>query len=297
MRIVISGSNGYLGRHLTARWRGAGHDVVGLSRSGEGVFWDGKSVGDWCQELECADALVNLAGRSVNCRYNQKNREEILRSRVDSTKVLGAAIADLARPPRVWVNASTATIYRHAQDRPMDDETGEIGSGFSVDVALAWEKAFFGSGTPTRKVAMRTAMVMGPGSGGPFEAFDRLVRAGMGGRMGDGRQMVSWIHIEDFRRAVEFLIEGDCEGTVNVCAPGPLSNDEFMAEIRRARSKGIGLPSPKWMLEVGAFVLGTETELPLKSRWVLPSRLQSMGFEFLYPDWRSAVTQIVRGGQ
>jgi len=261
------------------------------------VEWDGKTLGDWTGEIDGADVLVNLAGRSVNCRYNEFNKGVIRSSRVDSTRVLGEAVQRAACPPSVWLNSSTATIYRHAEDRAMDDETGEIGRGFSVDVATAWEQEFFSSSTVgVRKVALRTAMVMGRGEGGPFSVFETLVRRGLGGRMGDGRQMVSWVHFEDFARAIEFLIESDVSGTVNVCAPGPLRNDAFMKEICSALGAKVALPSPRWLLEVGALVIGTETELPLKSRWVVPSRLLGLGFEFLYQTWPQGVRGIVGAG-
>ena len=283
MKLVLLGGNGFIGRQVSAVWRRAGHEVVVLERSG-----------DWGRELEGADLVLNLAGRSVNCRYNDHNKEEIRRSRVESTRLLGEAMNGCARPPRAWFNSSTATIYRHAQDRPMDDETGEIGSGFSVEVAKAWEAEFFKGECPSRRLALRTAMVMGPGDDGAFAAYSSLARRGLGGRMGDGRQMVSWIHIEDFARSVEFLLATEASGTINVSAPGPLSNEEFMREISRALGKKIALPTPKWLLEVGAFFLRTETELPLKSRWVVPSRLQSLSFEFRFPDWRAAVTDLLQ---
>ena len=295
MKIVLAGGNGYLGSYLTTLWREAGHSVVPLTRSGEGVRWDGETLGDWASELDGADVLFNLAGRSVNCRYNNRNKEEILSSRVRSTRVLGEAVAGATNPPRVWLNASTATIYRDSRDRPMDDEIGEIGSGFSVDVAMTWEDEFFFCSTPsTRKVALRTAMVMGQGRGGPFEVFDSLARRGFGGMMGDGGQMVSWIHIEDFARAVEFLLSSDLCGTVNVSAPGPLQNRAFMQEIVKARGVKIALPSPALLLEVGAVILRTETELPLKSRWVVPSRLLLEGFKFRFQTWPQAVRDLTR---
>lgn len=298
MRVVLSGGNGYLGRGLAERWVKAGHDLVVLSRSPVGrpwreVAWDGETLGDWAGEIDGANVLVNLAGRSVNCRYNDFNKGVIRSSRVDSTRVLGEAVALCSHPPCVWLNSSTATIYRHAEDRAMDDETGEIGHGFSVDVATAWEQEFFSANTPgTRKVALRTAMVMGRGAGGPFSVYETLVRRGLGGRMGDGRQMVSWVHFEDFARAIEFLIGSEDAGTVNVCAPGPLRNDAFMKEICTAMGVKFALPSPRWLLEVGALLIGTETELPLKSRWVVPSRLLCEGFEFKFQTWPQAVRNL-----
>jgi uncharacterized protein (TIGR01777 family) len=279
-----------------------GWEVIVLSRRAGAagtIAWDGRTLGPWAQEIDGADVVLNLAGRSVNCRYTAANRAEILRSRVESTQVIGEAIRRAPRPPRVWLNSSTATIYRHAEDRPQDETTGEIGSGFSIDVATAWEKAFFDSATPpsVRKVAMRSAMVMGEGVGGPFNVFHTLARLRLGGRMGSGRQYVSWVHILDFCRAIEFLIERDdlC-GVVNIASPHPLPNRAFMRDLRRAIDVRIGLPATQWMLEIGAFILRTETELPLKSRFVVPRRLLEAGFTFLHPDWPEAAADLVRSG-
>lgn len=299
--LIIPGGSGFLGRRVAQWFSDAGWNVVILSRrkaeipGAKVVQWDGATLGPWAAEFEGADAVLNLAGRSVNCRYNAKNRTEILNSRVDSTRALGRGIANCTAPPRVWLNSSTATIYRHAEDRPMDDETGEIGSGFSVGIALAWEKEFFEANVPqTRRVALRTAMVMGPQAGGPFVVFHRLARLGLGGTLGSGNQMVSWLHDEDFCRAVQWLIEReDIDGPINVSAPNPLPNSDFMREVRLASRAALGLPATRWMLEVGAFFLRTETELPLKSRWVLPTRLQAAGFTFNHPWWSEAASEIV----
>jgi uncharacterized protein len=300
-RLIIPGGTGFLGQRVAQWFSDAGWDVVVFSRRDElvpkarTVHWDGVTLGSWATELEGSDAVLNLAGRSVNCRYNAKNRAEILNSRVESTQVLGKAIANCSTPPRVWLNSSTATIYRHAEDRPMDDETGEIGTGFSVGIALAWEKEFFEIEVPqTRRVALRTAMVMGPQEGGPFVIFHKLARLGLGGTLGSGRQMVSWLHDEDFCRAVQWLIDReDISGPINVSAPDPLPNRKFMREVRCASRAAFGLPATRWMLEIGAVFLRTETELPLKSRWVMPSRLLSAGFDFHYPAWTEAVKEIV----
>jgi hypothetical protein len=300
-RLVIPGGTGFLGKRVAQWFSDLGWNVVVFSRREEDVpgarvvAWDGAALGPWVTELEGAEAVLNLAGRSVNCRYNAKNRAEILNSRVNSTRVLGQAMASCTSPPRVWLNSSTATIYRHAEDRAMDDETGEIGSGFSVGIALAWEKEFFEAAVPrTRRVALRTAMVMGPQPGGPFVVFHRLARLGLGGTLGSGRQMVSWLHDEDFCHAMQWLIDReDVSGPINVSAPHPLPNREFMREVRRAVGAPFGLPAAHWMLEIGAFFLRTETELPLKSRWVLPSELLAAGFEFRQPTWPEAANEIV----
>jgi uncharacterized protein (TIGR01777 family) len=300
-RLIIPGGTGFLGKRVAQWFYDLGWEVVVFSRRKEDVPgarlmpWDGATLGPWAMELEGAETVLNLAGRSVNCRYNAKNRAEILNSRVDSTRVLGQGIANCISPPGLWLNSSTATIYRHAEDRPMNDETGEIGSGFSVGIALAWEKEFFEAVVPhTRRLALRTAMVVGPQPGGPFAVFYRLARLGLAGTLGSGRQLVSWLHDDDFCRAVQWLIDReDVSGPINLSAPQPLPNHEFMRELRRAVGTPFGLPAARWMLEIGALVLRTETELPLKSRWVLPSKLLATGFEFRQPAWPEAATEIV----
>lgn len=294
MKIVIPGGSGQVGRMLTRHFRKAGHTVavVSLRRGG------------WGEELAGSDVCINLAGRSVDCRYNAANRREILESRVRSTAALNGVIARMERPPRVWLNASTATIYRHALDREMDEATGELGGNepgapdtwnFSIDVAKRWEAEFFGTPTPrTRKVAMRSAMTMSPDRGGVFDVLLRLVRFGLGGTQGPGTQFVSWIHEADFVRAVEFLIEREeMEGVVNLASPKPLPNREFLRVLREAWGARLGLPTPGWMVEMGAAMLRTESELVLKSRRVVPGKLLSAGFEFRYPEWEEAAAELV----
>lgn len=299
-KLVLAGGAGCLGAVLRRHFTDAGWEVIVLSRQdGPGrVRWDGHRGGPWEAALSGADAVVNLAGRSVDCRYTAHNRRLIMDSRILSTRILGAAIARCERPPKVWLNSSTATIYRHATG-PAWDESGEIGSHpeakdeFSVEVAQAWEQEFEQARTPaTRKVALRTAMVLSR-IGGVFPVLDRLVRAGLGGTMGSGTQFVSWIHETDFCRAVEWLIgHEDLSGPVNVSAPSPRKNAEFMDEFRRARSMPLGLPASRWMLELGAMVLRTETELILKSRRVVPGRLLTSGFRFRYPDLEAALSNL-----
>jgi uncharacterized protein (TIGR01777 family) len=257
------------------------------------------------QELEGADVVINLAGRSVNCRYTARNRREILRSRVDSTSVVGAAIAESARPPRVWLQASTATIYAHRFDAPNDERRGVFGGAepnapttwrFSIDVARAWEAAFDETTLPlTRKVALRSAVVMSPGTGVAFTMLLRLAQLGLGGRAGTGRQYVSWIHDADFTAAVLWIIQHEqLAGVVNVAAPNPLPNEEFMAALRSAAGIRVGLPLHSWMLEVGSLFMRTETELILKSRRVVPTRLLESGFSFAFPSWPKAAADLVR---
>jgi uncharacterized protein (TIGR01777 family) len=255
---------------------------------------DGRTVGQpWAAELEGCDLVVNLAGRSVNCRYTASNQREIFDSRTDATRVIGAAIAATVVPPKLWINASSATIYRHATDRPQDEYTGEIGEGFSVAVCKKWEDAFLSVRTPfTRKIAIRTAITLG--HGGVIVPYLRMLRCGLGGRQGSGRQMYSWVHIDDVARAIEYMLErDDLEGVFNVASPGPVSNECFMATLRRSARVRIGMPSPVWLLRLGAWLIGTETELLLKSRWVVPTRLQEAGFRFDYPRLEEAITDCI----
>ena len=310
MRIVITGGSGQIGQILARHFHARGDSVAVIARHSRPapwptVLWDGLHPGDWVEELDGADAVINLAGRSVNCRYNQANRREIMESRIITTTLVGGAIARAAQPPRVWLNASTATIYRHSLDRPMDDVDGEIGGNergipstwrFSYDVAISWERALFESDTPrTRKVALRSAITMSPDRGGVFDTLLALVRMGLGGRAGSGKQYVSWVQDIDFVRAVEFLIaRTDLDGCVNVTSPNPLPNGDFMAALRQAYGARVGLPATDWMLEIGAFFLHTETELILKSRRVVPRRLLEAGFGFEFPDWSRAAADLVR---
>jgi uncharacterized protein (TIGR01777 family) len=308
-RIVLAGGSGFIGRLLGDALVAGNHDVVVLTRSppaSAGVIrcaqWDGRTLGDWTDELEGAQALVNLAGRSVNCRYNARSGREILESRVDSTRVLGEAIARCQHPPRVWLNASTATIYKHTFDHPMDEATGVIGAtpeakdAFSIEVARAWEKALSDAPTPaTRKVALRTAMVFGSGEGGVFRVLRRLTRFGLGGAVAGGNQFVSWIHEDDFCRAVEWLIgQDDFRGPVNVASPNPIRHREMMRIFRRECGMPFGMPATRWMLEIAAFVHRTEAELILKSRRVVPGRLLAAGFQFRFPKMEDAVRKLER---
>jgi uncharacterized protein (TIGR01777 family) len=310
LRIVLPGGSGQVGTILARYFQSQGHDVVVLARSTSPapwriVPWDGTSANHWTEELENADLVLNLAGRNVNCRYNDANRREIKGSRTRTTRLLGEAISRLTHPPKIWMNASTATIYRHALDRPMDEATGEIGGNeadapstwkFSIDVATSWEKEFFAANTPaTRKIALRSAMVMSPDRDGIFDALLRLVRFGLGGASGSGKQFVSWIHEQDFLRSIQYLMDhDDLDGAINIASPNPLPNAEFMADLRKAWGTRIGLPASAWMLELGAVFLRTETELILKSRRVIPGRLLAHGFRFDFSAWNDAAHDLVK---
>jgi uncharacterized protein (TIGR01777 family) len=269
------------------------------------VHWDGQELGPWAETLDGADVVINMAGRSVNCRYNAGNQRAIRYSRIFTTSLVGQAIARAARPPRLWMNASTATIYRHSLDRDMTEARNELGGDepnlpstwrFSIDVAKDWERSFFAAETPqTRKIALRSAIVMNPDTGGAFDMLLRMVRMGFGGRTGSGKQYVSWIHDVDFIRALEFLIaHEDFDGVVNIASPCPLPNREFMCCLRREWCTSyVGIPAAEWMLAIGAIFLRTETELVLKSRRVVPGRLLDANFEFHFPNWRGACQNLV----
>jgi uncharacterized protein len=310
MKVVIPGGTGQVGTILARAFQERGHEVVVLSRQPRGapwreVAWDAKSLGCWASDVDGSDVVINLAGRSVNCRYNVENRRLIKESRVDSTRAVGEAIARSVRPPRVWLQASTATIYTHRYDAPNDEATGIIGGSepdlpdtwrFSIDVATAWERAVNECDLPhTRKVLLRTAMVMSPDRGGVFDTLLRLVRFGLGGSAADGRQYVSWIHDTDFVRAILWLVEHEeIAGPVNLAAPGPQPYAEFMRALRKAWGMTVGMPASRWMLEIGTWLLGTESELVLKSRRVVPGRLLHGGFTFTFPDWTEAASDLCR---
>jgi uncharacterized protein len=300
--IVIFGANGFLGRYLCRHFARNGKEVVAIARSregwsGDGMFleWDGKTLGPWALALEGAEAVINLAGRSVNCRYTPKNRQEIIESRVDSTRAIGEAIAQCKTPPKAWLNASTATWYRHAEDKPQNDWLGEPGDGFSCEVAQAWEDSFFNAGVPaaTRKLALRIGMVLANEQATVYDVLRKLTARGLGGAMGSGRQRISWIHMEDFLRAVDFAINDPfLDGTINVTAPEFPTNRQWMQTFREAVGMPIGLPAARWMLEIGARLMGTETELVLKSRWAEPVRLRDAGFRWRWSRTVEAVADL-----
>lgn len=310
MKIVIPGGSGQIGTLLARRFHALGHHVTVLSRRPAPapwnvVHWDGVTCGAWIDELEHADVVINLAGRSVDCRYTTTNRDEILQSRVASVRAIGAAIRAALHPPALWLQASTATIYSHRYDAANDEISGLIGGSetgvpdtwnFSIDVATTWEAAASAFHLPhTRLVLMRSAMTMSPDRGGVFDVLLNLTRRGLGGTLGDGRQFVSWIHEYDFLNAVDFLIDHpELDGPVNLTAPYPLPNADFMSALRTAAGTPFGLPASRWMLEIGSFLMRTETELVLKSRRVVPTRLLQSGFEFQFPDWPRAAVELCR---
>ena len=310
MKIVLPGGSGQVGTLLARSFTNAGHEVVVLSRAmptnvpWRVQAWNARSTGSWAAELEGADVVINLAGRNVNCRYTAENRRAILDSRVDATRAVGLALVHARRPPRVWLQMSTATIYAHRFDAPNDEAKGILGGHepqapsawrFSIEVAKAWEKAAMEAGPlpGTRRVLLRSAMVMSPDAGGVFDKLRRLVRFRLGGTAGNGRQYLSWIHEIDFIRAIEWLIaHEEVSGPVNLAAPEPLPNAEFMRALRQACGVGFGLPAMGWMLELGAWLLRSETELILKSRRVVPGRLLEGGFAFDYPTWPEAAREL-----
>ena len=324
MRILIPGGSGQVGTILARHLHAAGHTVTVLSRNAPAhsnnfwptLPWDGRTPGDWVDELHRSDAVIHLSGRSVNCRYNEENRKAIFDSRTEPTLLLGRLIADSPTPPRLWLNASTSTFYRDTRDTPNDEFTGVLGDlptqrgtnepanlpetwSFSIDVAHRWEAALAAIDTPrTKKIRLRSSMVMSPDAGGVFSVLSGLVRRGLGGTEGPGTQYVSWIHDFDLCRAIELLlaepeITDATNGVVNLTAPQPLPNREFLAALRKAWHQSIGLPAASWMLEIGALFMGTETELILKSRRVVPGLLLREDFEFRFPDWPSAAANLV----
>jgi len=305
-RVIIAGGSGFLGTVLTKYFNEDYSRVTILTRHPRErddyvreIAWDGQTLGPWAKELDGAEIVINLTGRSVDCRYNAQNRKEILESRINSTRVIGEAIAKCERAPDVWLNASTATVYKHTFGPPHDETSVEMDSAtdakdaFSVEVAQAWERALDEAPkTRTRKVALRTSMVLGLGRNSVFPVLRRLTKFGLGGRQGNGKQFVSWIHQDDFCRAINWIINYELAGPINLCAPNPLPNAEMMRIFREICHRPIGLPANKWMLEIGAFFMRTETELIFKSRRVVPGRLLKSGFTFLFPQFHDAAIDL-----
>ena len=312
-KIIIAGGTGFIGQSL-AEYFGNDNQIViltrGLAQTVNNNFgvtqlnddakknvrlvqWNGKDAGPWCKEVDGADLVVNLTGKSVNCRYTNKNKQEIFDSRTDATKAIGQAIRQAIAPPALWVNAASATIYRHATDKPQDELTGEIKNDFSVQVCKRWEQTFFAEATPNnRKVALRMAVTLG--NGGVIVPYLNLCKFGLGGHQGSGKQMYSWVHVEDICRAIEFMFnQPTMAGVYNVSSPNPITNKTFMQTLRNVTHHAIGLPAYAWMLKIGAALIGTETELLLKSRWVVPTKLQEAGFVFKYPNLDGAFKEII----
>jgi uncharacterized protein (TIGR01777 family) len=317
VKIVIPGGTGHIGGLLRRALAEQGHEVVVLSRRPETledgvrhVLWDGRTTGPWVEEVDGCDVVVNLAGRSVSCRYTDDNLRQMMDSRVESTRVVGEAIVRAERPPRVWLQMSTATIYADARSRPgarggaHDETTGTIGGDepgvplyweYSVRIARHWEAAQAEADLPsTRRVALRTAMVMTPDRGSVLDYLLWLARLGLGGPVAGGEQHVSWIHGDDFVRAVLFLVErDDLAGPVNLAAPAPLPQRDLMRVLRRAWGRRPGLPATRWMAGLGAWALRSDPELLLKSRRVVPGRLLDAGFVFEHPTWDDAAADLV----
>lgn len=301
-KIILAGGSGFLGSILAKHFHQKLFDVVILSRHPKlyspycrFIEWNGKDQGVWNKEFENADAVINLTGRSVDCRYNEKNKKEILDSRVDSTLAVGKAIQQCKNPPRVWINASSATIYSHSTDRDRDEDSTEIGNDFSMNVCKTWEKNFWEIKTPgTRKITTRTSLGLGSYQNSVLPTLKRLVRFGLGGKIGSGNQSFSWIHEEDYVRAIEFLVErNDLSGTFNVTASQHLTIKKFMELLRKEMKMPFGIGATEWMLKIGAAVIGTESELILKSRRVVPKRLLEAGFQFHFPDAASALHDLI----
>lgn len=294
MKIILAGGSGFIGHYLFESLTRQGHSLAVVSRKPGDLTWDDPE--GLTAALDDSDLLINLAGKSANCRYNARNRKAILDSRVETTRLLGEAATRCEAPPKLWINSSTATYYRDARDRPMTEKTGEKGSGFSVEVATHWEEAFFSFQIPgVRQVALRTAIVLGR-DGGALQPYRNLVRGRLGGYQGDGRQMFSWVHETDLLEIILFLqAHPALQGVFNAAAPGPVTNREFMRSLRQVMGVHLGIPTPGWMLKTGAAAIGTETELVLKSRWVVPERLLESGFCFRFPGLSEALENLCIG--
>ncbi|MFT4523315.1 MAG: hypothetical protein ACI8ZN_002268 [Bacteroidia bacterium] len=293
IKIVIAGGNGFIGSYLAKGFEEVGKTVILINRridqnlSYHQVLWSNRNqIAEACSG---AQVVINLAGKSVDCRYTDKNKEEIMLSRTETTQMLGEIISAASNPPEVWINSSTATIYRNSMDCAMTETSGELGHGFSVEVAKAWEHSFTSFKlSHTRQIILRTAIVLGK-DGGALKPLNALTKLGLGGKQGSGKQMVSWIEMEDVYRAISFLIKHKSSGIYNLSAPYPINNQHFMREIRKANRISFGLPTPTWLLKIGAFFIRTEAELLLKSRWVIPQRLLDAGFNFKYPTIEDAL--------
>lgn len=298
MKIIIAGGTGFLGDNLEKYFTEKGDQVLILTRKPKRkneLYWNAKTVGEWRNSLEKADVLINLTGKSVDCRYTEKNKREIYSSRIDSTQVLQEAVNNCLDKPKIWLNASSATIYVHSEKHLNTEENGVIGDDFSMNICKSWEEEFFTvKNEETRKVALRTSIVMG-NNGGAFPKLKLITKLGLGGKQGRGQQMVSWIHIDDFCKAVEWIINNEnIQGAVNVTSPNPVSNEEMMRKLRKQLNIPFGLNAPVWQLEIASILLKTETELLLKSRNVYPEKLSKTGFEFSYPGIDETIDHLLK---
>jgi uncharacterized protein len=301
MKIIIAAGTGFLGQVLANHFKKNNHEIVIFTRGKsvkkndvKYIHWDAKTMTGWEVELENAEVLINLAGKSVDCRYTEENKAEILSSRIESTSVLNQAILQCTNPPKHWLNSSTSTIYRHSEDKQMDEYTGEIGDDFSMNIAKSWEKAFFEITTPnTLKTALRTSIVLGK-KGGAFLPIKSLTKIGFGGKQGKGNQFISWVHEEDFANAVDCIIQKEITGVINIVSPTPIPNKDFMKALRTEMKIPFGASISKKVLEFGARIIGTETELVLKSRNVIPKRLQENGFEFKFAQIDKAFQNLLK---
>lgn len=300
-KLIIAAGTGFLGNVLIDYLKNKYEQIVILTRSEpkfqdnvKYVNWNAKTLNGWEKELENADVLINLTGKSVDCRYTEKNKAEILNSRIESTKVLNEAVLQCKNPPKHWLNSSTSTIYIHSENKQMTEENGDIGNDFSMTVAKKWEEEFFNTKTPnTKKTALRTSIVLGK-NGGAFIPLKKLTQFGFGGKQGNGNQFISWIHELDFARAIDFIIQKELEGKINIVSPKPIKNKEFMKELQKAIKIPFGLPTPKLILKLGAKIIGTESELVLKSRNVIPEVLLQNGFEYEYPEIEKTFKNLLK---
>lgn len=298
MKIIIAGGTGFLGENLETYFTEKGNQVYILTRKPQReneIYWDAKTIGDWKNILEKADVLINLTGKSVDCRYHEKNKQEIYSSRINSTKILQEAIDQCTEKPRLWLNASSATIYVHSENHLNTEENGVIGDDFSMNICKSWEAEFFkGKNEKTRKVALRTSIVLG-NNGGAFPKLKTITKLGLGGKQGRGNQMISWIHIDDFCNAIDWIIQNETiTGPINITAPAPISNEMMMNQLRKAYNVPFGVNAPVWQLEIASIFMKTETELLLKSRNVYPERLMKSGFRFFFPTFDEAIHNLLK---
>jgi uncharacterized protein (TIGR01777 family) len=300
-KLIIAAGTGFLGQVLLHHFKDKFEEIVILTRGKSKIAdtikyvnWDARNFSGWENELENATILINLAGKSVDCRYTTANKAAIYSSRIDSTNILNQAVLNCKKPPKHWLNSSTSTIYRHSLDQQMDETEGEIGNDFSMNIAKSWEKAFFETQTPqTLKTALRTSIVLGK-KGGAFLPIKTLAKIGFGGKQGQGNQFISWIHEKDFARAVGFIIQKEMIGVVNVVATKPIRNTDFMKKLQNEIGISFGIPIPKLLLEIGGFFIRTQPELVLKSRNVIPRRLEENGFEFEFDTLEKTFKNLLK---